>query len=232
VAVLDGAHLVAASLEHACRPLDVAVSSSGLEDPEIRGLVKVLNGLRPLIVSDALFKRLSTVETPTGILATIGIPEPQQAPDAGTASILLEDIQDPGNVGAILRSAAAAGVKQVLLSRASAQAWSPRVLRAGMGAHFALRIHERCELAEFARGFHGRLFVTSQRATVTLFDADLTGVVAFAFGSEGQGLTPELAAAGEAVAIPMAPGVESLNVGAAAAVCLYERVRQLRGGNA
>ncbi len=140
---------------------------------------------------------------------------------------MLEDIQDPGNLGSILRSAAAAGMQHVFLSAHSVHAWSPRVLRAGMGAHFMLRIYEQCDLPALARGFKGKVIATSQRAKNSVFDADVAGNVAFVFGNEGAGMSAALAAAAhEVVAIPMPGNVESLNIAAAAAVCLFERVRQ------
>ena len=143
--------------------------------------------------------------------------------------IMLEDIQDPGNLGSVLRSAAAAGIEQVFLSKHTVHAWSPRVLRAGMGAHFMLRIHEQCDLLALARRFKGRVIATSHHAKTAVFDADLTGNIALLFGNEGAGLSDALAsAAHEVIAIPMPGKIESLNAAAAAAVCLFERLRQLR----
>ncbi|HSQ04408.1 MAG TPA: RNA methyltransferase, partial [Burkholderiales bacterium] len=148
-------------------------------------------------------------------------------------SLLLEDIQDPGNLGSILRSAAAAGVGQVVLSRGSVHAWSPRVLRAGMGAHFALQIHEDADLLKSVTAFRGRVVATRQDAPRVVFDADLTGTVALLFGNEGGGLPASLLqAAHDVVSIPMPGKSESLNVAAAAAVCLFERVRQERAASA
>ncbi len=227
-ALLDGIHLVAAYRDHRGKPALVAVSDSGLENPEIQALLELLKPFEPIILSNGLFKRLSTVETPTGIIAVIAKPEPG-APRQNETCILLEDIQDAGNLGSILRSAAAAGVKEVFLSKNSVDAWSPRVLRAGMGAHFLLSIHEGSDLIAVARGFKGKVLAASQKTSQSLFDADLRDAIAFVFGNEGSGLSPEmLGAANEAVAIPMAEDIESLNVAAAAAICLFERTRQLR----
>ena len=137
--------------------------------------------------------------------------------------------QDPGNLGSLLRSAAAAGIHQVFLSKSSVHAWSPRVLRAGMGAHFMLNIYEQCELEPLMRTFKGRVIATSHHAKSSLYELDLTGKVALLFGNEGAGLSQELLAAAHSVAsIPMPGKAESLNIAAAAAVCLFERVRQQR----
>ena len=227
LSLLDGIHLVAAYLEHIGRPEQVVVSKSGLDNPEIQVLLKALAPLEPLVLNDALFKPLSTVETPTGVIAAVKTPRPPAAPTEIVACVMLEDIQDPGNLGSILRSAAAAGIEHVCLSKNSVHSWSPRVLRAGMGAHFMLRIYEQCDLPPLARSFQGRVIATSHRAKQTVFDADLTGKVALVFGNEGGGLSDTLIeAADETVSIQMPGRTESLNVAAAAAVCLFERVRQ------
>ena len=225
--LLDGIHLVAAYQQHVGAPEQIVVSRSGLDNPEIQSLLKALAPRAPMVLSDALFKQLSTVETPTGVLAAVATPRPRAAPVNIEACVMLEDIQDPGNLGSILRSAAAAGMRQVFLSAHCVHAWSPRVLRAGMGAHFMTAIHEQCDLIELARGFKGRVIATSHRARASIFDADLSGEIALVFGNEGAGVSRALAQAAHAVvAIPMRGKVESLNIAAAAAICLFERVRQ------
>jgi TrmH family RNA methyltransferase len=143
-------------------------------------------------------------------------------------ALLLEDIQDPGNLGSMLRSAAAAGCDAVFLSAACADAWSPKVLRAGMGGHFVLAIHESIDLPEVAAGFRGRVIAASLGAQENLFDCDLRGDLAFAIGNEGAGLSAALLAVCQPVRIPMPGRMESLNAAAAAAVCLFECVRQRR----
>ena len=228
LSLLDGIHLVAAYRDHVGLPEQVVVNQSGLDDPEIKVLLATLAPGAPLLLNDALFRQLSSVATPTGVIAVIKTPRPRAASADVAACVMLEDIQDPGNLGSILRTAAAAGIRHVFLSKGSAHAWSPRVLRAGMGAHFILQVHEQCDLPELARAFEGKVIATSQRAAISVFDADLTGKVALAFGNEGAGLSRALAdAAHQVVAIPMPGKVESLNAAAAAAVCLFERVRQL-----
>jgi TrmH family RNA methyltransferase len=228
LSVLDGAHLVAACLEHRGLPEQVIVSRSGAENPEIRGLLARMGRTEVLLLGDALFKSLSSVVTPTGILALVRTPRQSNLPGDMDACVMLEDLQDPGNLGSILRSCAAAGVRHVLLSPGSVHAWSPRVLRAAMGAHFALGIYEQVDLRAAARMFSGTVIATKQRASQSVFDAALGGKVAFLFGNEGAGLSAALLqVAHAAVSIPMAGTAESLNVAAAAAVCLFERVRQL-----
>ena len=130
--VLDGAHLVAAYLDHAGQPEEVAVSRQGSQDPEIRALLERMPRVDAIVLADAHFAALSSVVTPTGILAVVKTPRPELRAAEMEACLMLEELQDPGNLGSILRSCAAAGVGHVLLSRCSVHAWSPRVLRAGM----------------------------------------------------------------------------------------------------
>jgi TrmH family RNA methyltransferase len=134
--------------------------------------------------------------------------------------VLLEGVQDPGNVGAIIRTAAAFGAGTVVLDRQCADPWSPKVLRAGQGGHFAVGIRQADDLLAALGG--RRLICTVVRDGRPLREADLSGSIAWAFGSEGAGLSVTMVAkAAERVTIPMAGG-ESLNVAAAAAICLYE----------
>jgi TrmH family RNA methyltransferase len=228
LSLLDGVHLVAAYREYAGPPRSVAVSRSGLGDPEVLALLDRMEGVETIALSDALFGELSSVATPTGILAVVETPRPRALPRSMDVCVMLEELQDPGNLGSILRTCAAAGVAHVLLSKGSVHAWSPRVLRAGMGAHFALNIYEDTDLIAAARDFPGMLVATQPRASRKLFEVDLKGETGFVFGNEGTGLSAGLlAAAREVVSIPMPGKAESLNVAAAAAVCLFERVRQL-----
>ncbi len=225
-ALLDGIHLIEAYRTFHGAPALLAVSADARDNPEIHALLQAIQPVEPLLLSDSLFAKLSSVESPTGIIGIIDIPQVTVPNRLGTC-LLLEDIQDPGNLGSILRSAAAAGVQDVFLSGKSTDAWSSRTLRAGMGAHFALRIHERSDLVAIARSYQGKVMAASQKAKQSLFDADLSGPIAFTFGNEGGGLSQPLsAAAGLHIAIPMAKGTESLNVAAAAAVCLFEWVRK------
>jgi TrmH family RNA methyltransferase len=119
-------------------------------------------------------------------------------------------------------------VQHVLLSKGCVDAWSPRVLRGAMGAHHLLVIEERANLPAFAHDYQGHVVAAAADAEKSIFDVDLKRPTAFAVGNEGSGISPELAAQADVVAaVPMSGGVESINVGAAAAVCLFERVRQL-----
>jgi RNA methyltransferase, TrmH family len=179
------------------------------------------------VLSDAMFAEVSPVATPVGILALIATPQPKVV-STPTFCLLLEDVQDPGNLGSILRSAAAAGVETAWLSSGCADAWSPKVLRGGMGAHFVMTIAEHANLSEKVTGFTGLTVATCLDAQRSLYDLDLTGPVALLLGNEGAGLSAKLLATANArVRIPMPGRMESLNVAAAASICLFERVRQI-----
>ena len=224
--VLEGAHTILACLERHVTPELVVVSDEIASSSEVLRIVKA-TGERKVIVADArLFDELSQTATPAGIVAVIVAPSPRSA-NPGELNLLLEDVQDPGNVGTILRSAAAAGVDHVFLSPGCAFAWSPKVLRAGQGAHFFVDIVEDANLESVASNFHGSVVATDPRAKTSLFAADLAGPLMLMVGNEGSGLSAALiACAKSTVSIPMPGGFESLNAATAASICLFERVRQ------
>jgi RNA methyltransferase, TrmH family len=227
--ILDGAHLVAAFLDSGATPEELMVNRAGLADPEVARLVERSAPARVTLLSDALFASLSTVESPTGIIARVATPAARPVPADAALVLALEAIQDPGNVGTLLRSAAAAGAGHVLLSAQCAFAWSPKVLRSAMGAHFALNIVEGADLAAYLGGYRGTSVALAPAAERSLYDLDLRGPVAIVVGNEGAGLAQEtLRAAGVRASIPMAGRVESLNAAAAGAICLFEALRQRR----
>ncbi len=227
-AVLDGMHLIESYVRRFGKPEEIVVSDSGAGREEIeRYLESGDAGMTLTILADALFDELAAVETPSGVMAVIAQPRCAHGVNQEIDAILLDGIQDPGNLGSILRSSAAAGFRQVLLSADCAQAWSPKTLRAGMGAHFQLDIHESCDLPAFLGGYRRQAILTTLDATTGLYAMDLRGPLAWVFGSEGQGVRPEVSESTPLrVRIPMPGATESLNVAAAAAVCLFETVRQ------
>jgi TrmH family RNA methyltransferase len=232
--VLEGEHLVGVYADRRGAPETLVVSEECLARPAARALAERFAD-RTLVVPVALFAELATLPVGVGIVAVVATPHPTPAPPAAFC-LLLEDIQDPGNVGSILRSAAAAGVEQVLLSKHCAFAWSPKVLRAGQGAHFHVALYEDVDLAAWAaayRGAGGAVLATAAAGGASIFAAPLTGHLALAIGNEGAGISPALAAvATDRVTIPMPGGFEALNAAAAAAVCLFEAVRQRGSGPA
>jgi TrmH family RNA methyltransferase len=225
--LLDGVHLVGA-YEQAIGPVDtLVIGESVAPDSEIGAYVA---GREVVVLGDALLGELGLVDSPSGLLAIAGIPSGTAAVDPEKDAILLDGVQDPGNLGTLLRTAAAAGIGQALLAPGCAAAWSPKVLRAGQGAHFVMNIAEGADLSGFVAGYRGTVAATCLDEAGSLYAADLTGRMAWIFGSEGQGVQPALlAAATLRLRIPMPGAVESLNVAAAAAVCLFEMVRQRAG---
>lgn len=225
-ALADGIHLVASCFAQGITVQQLLVSESGQNNPQIAALLASAGGIECLLFSDALFREITRVATPTGIAAVIAIPPSPQGSITGDV-VLLDAVQDAGNVGAILRTAAAAGVRDAVLGPGCAGAWTPRVLRAGQGAHFSLRIHEQADLLAMLDQCHGLSIATVAREGVSLYALDLRRPVAWLFGNEGAGLSTELiVAAKQRITIPLAASTESLNVAAAVAVCLFEAVRQ------
>lgn len=224
--LLIGTHLVESALQ-AEWPLEKLLICEGEEQrPEIRQLLEQSN-IPALLLDRALFEEIEQTPSTTGILALATLPE-NPAPQRQGFCLLLENVQDPGNVGSILRTAAAAGVDQVWLTAGCADIWSPKVLRAGMGAHFRLPLLERVSLDEVLADFAGAVAITTLEDATSLYQSDLRGDLVLALGSEGGGVSAELSArATQRLHIPMTDAVESLNVAAAAAICLFERRRQL-----
>jgi len=227
--VLEGEHLVAVHLERTGLPEIVVVNEEALARPGIAALVARVPESRLVVVTRALFDGMGALPPDVGVIAVAPAPRPPSGPP-GALCLLLEAIQDPGNVGTMLRTAAAFGASDAYLSRDCAFAWSPKVLRAGQGAHFQLAIHEDADLVEIAgtiRATGGRVVAAVAAGGVPLHEARLGGRVAIAVGNEGAGLSAALRAGADVAAtIPLPGGSESLNAAAAAAVVLYEVARQ------
>ena len=224
--VIDGLHLVADYCTRVGPPELLVISESGESNADIQAQLARGDEVEVLRLRDSLFAEISGVATPVGLLATIPIPPAATTP-IKESTVLLEGIQDAGNVGTILRTAAAAGIRDIVFGRGCAGAWTPRVLRAAQGAHFSLMFRETDDLASLVRGYAGLSVATLATGGESIYSLDLSGPVAWIFGNEGAGVSLELAAAAQSRAtIPMASGSESLNVAAAAAICLFESVRQ------
>jgi RNA methyltransferase, TrmH family len=225
--LLEGGRLVRAYAQSGGRAEAILASESALADPAVRDLVERFPAGARLALSDGVFGEISQLASAAGVAAVIRTPDPGPLPRPASGCLLLENIQDPGNLGSILRTAVAAGARQVFLSGTSVFAWSPKVVRAGMGAHFFLSIHEGVDLEQVGRSFGGAVIATAPRAAKSLYDMDLKGDVAWLFGNEGAGLSSKARSVATAeVRIPMPGQAESLNVAAAAAICLFEQIRQ------
>lgn len=218
--IVEGPHLVAEALHAGIEPLALLVSESGLTRNEVQELIARRDCV---VLGDAAFRAIADAENPQGIAAEIAMPKIAAKGDC----VFLEGVQDPSNVGAIVRSAAAFGVGEVVLDRACADAWSPRTLRAGMGGHFRLALRQVPDLGKALEGFDGSILCTVLTGGIPLQEAELNGRLGWIFGAEGRGISERLAGqATQRVSIPMKAGTESLNVAAAAAICLYEACRR------
>lgn len=214
---LEGDHLCRAAVARGVAPAAAVFSESAWNEsaPEWSRLPA-----RQIVLSDALFASVSGLESPGRMGFVLEAPA---APEVLTdcASVILDRVQDAGNVGAILRCAAAFGFSQILALKGTAGLWSPKVLRAGMGAHFALRLVEALEPGDLD-SLLVPVLATSSHEGEWLHRANLPWPCAWALGHEGQGLAAEiLARAKLAVRIVQPGGEESLNVASAAAICLH-----------
>lgn len=223
----EGPHL-AEAIFHARHPVEALVIRRGADRPDASHWIDAFAGAGAagFELPAALFDRLSPVERGSGVLLLI--PLPGDAPLEKGDALFFDGIQDPGNAGALLRVAAAAGVRNVLAAPGTVALWSPKVLRGAQGAHFRLRLQEDVSAADLSRICPMTWVGASAHGGTPLWSTKLTDeAVGFAVGAEGAGLSPETSAAcARHVSIPLANGVESLNVAAAAAVCLFERRRQ------
>ncbi len=225
--LLDGVHLCQAWLARYGAPEYAVFDSEKLQHPELHALAGQLPESACIALEPRLMRDLASVESGQGVLFLVRPPEPEPPVRLAENCVLFDRIQDPGNVGTLLRTCAAAGIKRVFLSTGTAAAWSPKVVRSGQGAHFALAIHEHQDLLALLPRLDVPLVATALDGAVDLYAHPLPRHCAWAFGHEGQGVAPGLLqAAALRVRIPHdAEAVESLNVAAAAAVCLFEQYR-------
>jgi RNA methyltransferase, TrmH family len=237
--IAEGVHLIESALDARIRIATLVTRGTPLaaHGPLIERVQRsaVASGADParlVELAAPLYDRIAPVEHGAGIFAEIEIPGATPSIAAADA-VFLDGVQDPGNAGTILRTAAAAGVGRVIAGAGTAFPWSPKVMRAAMGAHFRLQIDDAATLEATAGGFAGEVLAADVEGE-DLFRADWGDrPVLWLFGAEGQGLSAAaLRIAHRRLCIPLAAGVESLNVGAAAAVCLFEQVRRRRASSA
>lgn len=214
---VEGDHLARAAVDRGLQPLYALFAASYWEQaPEsVRFAAQ-----QSIVLPDALFATLSTLESPSRMAVVLDLPStPELQP--GVASVVLDRLQDPGNVGSILRSAAAFGFWQVIAIKGTVALWSPKVLRAGMGAHFGLRLVEGVTVDDLDV-LDLPLVATSSHRGEDLNRLTLPAHCGWILGHEGQGASEELTQRASLWArIPQPGGEESLNVAAAAAICLY-----------
>ena len=214
---LEGDHLCRAALARGVRPA-IAVFSESFWPQVPAEWAQAASKI--IVLADALFADISGLESPARMGYLLDLPAPA-AVHPGAASVVLDRVQDAGNVGSILRSASAFGFRQVLALKGSAALWAPKVLRAGMGAHFGLDLVEGVSVEDLTL-LQVPLLVTHVHEGEFLHRAELPWPCAWVMGHEGQGVSPALEAqANRRIRIAQPGGEESLNVAAAAAICLH-----------
>jgi RNA methyltransferase, TrmH family len=222
---LEGDHLCRAALARGWSPQAAVFSESFWPQAPAQWSAAAC---KTLVIADALWPEFSALESPGAMGFVMTLPA-APALQADAATVVLDRVQDAGNVGSILRSAAAFGFGQVLALKGTAALWSPKVLRAGMGAHFGLQLIEGLELEDL-QALAVPLVVTSSHEGAFLHQQKLPLPCAWVMGHEGQGVSAGLSAMARlSVRIAQPGGEESLNVGAAAAICLYASASAAQG---
>jgi RNA methyltransferase, TrmH family len=235
-AVLEGLHLCQSAMQAGVLAQLTLVAQSAQLEPSILALTHHVD--RVLVIEDKLFRDLSQLEQGLSLLQVVALPSSQPPTTFEGDALFLDGVQDPGNVGTLIRTSAAAGLSQVFLSADCADPWSPKVLRSAMGGHFALKIVTGMSIDALLQTAPPLVIATSLQATQSVYDLPLNANTLWCFGNEGQGLRAStlqaLSAYGQknkmyqSVLIPQVAAVESLNVAAAAAICLFEQRRQRR----
>ena len=230
--MVEGVRLVEEAFHSGSR-LRLVLFGQGLSD---RGLAVVARcqeaGVEVEGTSEEVMRSASSTESPQGILAVVENKE-ARFPERLDFALILDRIRDPGNLGVILRTAAAAAVDGVFLTPDSVDPYSPKVLRAGMGAHFRLAFREASwnEIQASIRTYALQVLLAVPGRGVPYYQADFRQPLALIIGGEAEGAGQEaFRAADQLVNIPLAGGMESLNTAAAAAILMFEVVRQ-RGVN-
>jgi RNA methyltransferase, TrmH family len=247
---VEGEHLCQACLARGYTPELVVISD---RNQPLAPVLFEYRAIKNIVIADTLMREISALDSPASIGCVLQLPE-NQVPDPQLRTVILDRLQDPGNAGSILRSAAAFGYGQILALKGSVALWSPKVLRAGMGAHFSLRIVEGASLEDVqalslplavtsshrGRYLHQLLaasvaapssshLLLNKEQTIEQIpgrDADLATFsdvqINWALGHEGQGVSEALEALAQLhIRIAQPGGQESLNVAAAAAICLH-----------
>ena len=217
----EGDHLCRAALARGVQPVVGVYSESFWPVAPVEWTQAAIKNI---VISDVMFNDISALESPASMGFVFDLPQSATL-QPHIASVILDRVQDAGNVGSVLRSAAAFGFQQIIALKGTAALWSPKVLRAGMGAHWGLQLIEGVALSELT-SLALPIVVTSSHQGVFLHEAlqnkELPMPCAWVLGHEGQGVSAELEALARLrIRIPQPGGEESLNVAAAAAICLH-----------
>ena len=223
-AVIYGRHLIEEAL--LANNLNcVLISEDSLNN--YADIIDNLNSKQIYVIKNTLFNKFDIADSHIDIVALINFSEANMLDDIyGKDCILLENIQDPGNLGAILRVARAGNIQNILLSKSCVDVYNPKVLRASQGMQFGLNIITDVDLIAFANKYNGNMIATNPRGESAIYQIDFTINTAMFFGNEGNGLTKELLECIHNVRIPMLGNSESLNLAMSVTICVFEMVRQ------
>lgn len=222
--VIEGVHLLDAYLKQGLTANKIIVAESALSNPEIIPLLDPVDG-NITTITDGLYKQIRTLGDGVDIMAIIDIPSAKLDTVTGDC-LILDRLQDAGNIGTLLRTASAVGITTIITTPNTAHLWSPKVLRAGMGANFALSIFEQICYDEILQKVQTRLFATSSHTDKVIYHHNLKNPIAWVLGHEGQGVSDVFLSNATPITLPQPNGQESLNVGVAGSVCFYEMLRQ------
>jgi TrmH family RNA methyltransferase len=240
MALIEGIHLLQswnASTESFLDIRVVLTTNTGLLNPEISTLIAQMvdrsegcSHIDFVLVEESIWHELSDLGNAPHLISLVAIPESFDLINFDQDVVVLDGIQDAGNVGTILRTSLAAGFRNVIALKGTANIWSPKVLRAAMGVHSYLKIKEGVKSSDFVSDVVTQKISARLQDAKSIYDlsADLMKPVAWVFGNEGQGVSELLIENSLGAYIPINAEVESLNVASAAAVCLFETTRVRR----
>lgn len=231
--LLEGIHLTAEALQAGIPVLAVLYLKDKGMPSELAPLLPT--GVEQIAVSAAVLAKCSDTETPQGVVAVAAKPpaaDVRALMAADALVVAVDGLQDPGNLGTIIRTADAAGASGIVIGPGSVDPYNPKVMRSTMGSLFHLPVLEAAELVPLLRtaaAGGAKVYATGMAAEQTCYQADLGGAVWFVIGNEGKGVSaPVREAIGQELAIPMPGKAESLNAAMAAGILLYESLRQRR----
>ncbi len=223
--VIEGVHLLDALLTQHFTVEKVIASESALKNTEVMRLLQHIPSNQLIAVTDSLYKEIRTLGEGVDIMAIIDVPTHAFKEVTGDC-LILDGLQDAGNIGTLLRTASAVGITTIITTPNTAHLWSPKCLRASMGANFSLTIYEHVSADEILAKVKIPLYATSSHTDKVIYHHDLTKPVAWVLGHEGQGVSDDFLQNATLIALPQPNGQESLNVGVAGSVCFYEMLRQ------
>lgn len=227
----EGAHLAQVCLERNVKVSAMLIRDSDSFTDETLSLINGFDqrNVPAYLLEAKLYDQISPVEHGAGLMLEVPIQTPSKQEKLSVDALYLDGVQDPGNIGTLIRSAVAAGIKHIAASPTSAHFWSPKALRAGMGAHFAAHLYDNVAAEDLDNLFEADRLAADARGGKDLFATQNwhTRPVVWMMGAEGPGLSEKaLSVAHQRYYIPIEHDCESLNVAAAATVCMFELRRR------